>query len=127
MMLRGIRSRLLGLVLATVIPFSAVIAFGLFMQLRTDRATAAERAVAEARLLAAQVDDHLGNLDSFLAGLSRAVSVDPANTAANDALLKRVKRDLPDYISNIFVIALDGSNIGIAQGARFNAASTLRK
>jgi diguanylate cyclase (GGDEF)-like protein/PAS domain S-box-containing protein len=122
MMLRGIRFRLLGLVLATVIPFIAVIGFGLLMQLHSDRATASERAMAEARLLAAQVDDHLGNLDSLLAGLSRAVSIDPADTAANDALLRQVKRDLPEYISNIFVFSLDGSNIGIAQGARFNAA-----
>jgi diguanylate cyclase (GGDEF)-like protein/PAS domain S-box-containing protein len=122
MMLRGIRSRLLGLVLAAVVPFVALIGAGLWTQWHNDRATAVERAVAEARLLAAQVDDHLGNLDSLMAGLSRAVSVNPADTAANDALLKQVKRDLPDYISNIFVFALDGSNIGLAQGARFNAA-----
>ncbi len=122
MMLRGIRSRLLGLVLATVIPFTAVIGFGLVMQWRADRAAAVERAVGEARLLAAQVDDHLGNLESLLVGLSRAVSLDPADAAANDALLKRVKSELPGFISNIFVMAPDGSNIGIAEGARFNAA-----
>ena len=52
MMLRGIRSRLLGLVLATVIPFTALIGGGLWTQWRSDQATAAERAVAEARLLA---------------------------------------------------------------------------
>ncbi len=122
MMLRGIRSRLLGLVLATVVPFTAVIGGGLWIQWRNDRAAAVERAVAEARLLAAQVDDHLGNLDSLLVGLSRAVSADPAKTAANDALLQQVKSDLPNFISNIFVFSPDGANIGIAQGARFNAA-----
>jgi diguanylate cyclase (GGDEF)-like protein/PAS domain S-box-containing protein len=122
MLLRGIRSRLLGLVLATVIPFTALIGGGLWTQWRSDRAAAAERAVAEARLLAAQVDDHLGNLDALLAGLSLAVSADPADTAANDATLKQLKRELPPVISNIFVFAPDGSNIGIAEGARFNAA-----
>lgn len=122
MLLRGIRSRLLGLVLATVIPFAALIAGGLWTQWRNDKAAAAERAIAEARLLAAQVDDHLGNLDSLLAGLSRAVSTDPAATVANDALLKQVKHDLPGFISNVFVFALDGTNIGTAQGTRFNAA-----
>lgn len=121
-MLRGIRSRLLGLVLAAVVPFIALIGVGLWTQWLNDRATAVERAVAEARLLAAQVDDHLGNLDSLMAGLNRAISVNPADAIANDALLKQVKGDLPDYISNIFVFALDGSNIGLAQGARFNAA-----
>jgi len=122
MMLRGIRSRLLGLVLATVIPFTALIGLGLWSHWRNERANASERAIAEARLLAAQVDDHLSNLDALLAGLSRAVSLDPAETAANDAMLERLKLELPGFISNIFVFALDGSNIGIAQGARFNAA-----
>jgi diguanylate cyclase (GGDEF)-like protein/PAS domain S-box-containing protein len=122
MLLRGIRSRLLGLVLAAVVPFIALIAGGLWTQWRNDRAAAAERAIAEARLLAAQVDDHLGNLDSLMAGLSRAVSVNPADMEANDELLRQVKRDLPNFISNIFIFARDGSNIGTAQGARFNAA-----
>jgi diguanylate cyclase (GGDEF)-like protein/PAS domain S-box-containing protein len=122
MLLRGIRSRLLGLVFATVVPFAALIGGGLWTQWRSDKAAAAERAIAEARLLAAQVDDHLGNLDSLLAGLSRAVSTNPADTAANDALLRQVKHDMPGFISNIFVFALDGSNVGTAQGTRFNAA-----
>ena len=107
--------------LATVVPFTALIGGGLWIQWRSDRANASERAVAEARLLAAQVDDHLGNLDSLLAGLSRAVSTNPADTVANDALLKLVKRDLPGFISNVFVFAPDGTNIGIAEGTRFNA------
>ena len=124
-MLRGIRSRLLGLVLATVIPFTALIGGGLWTQWRSDRATAAERAVAEARLFAAQVDDHLGNLQALLAGLGRAVSANPADTAANDATLMQLKRELPPFISNIFVFAPDGTNIGIAEGARFNAADRL--
>ena len=122
MMLRGIRSRLLGLMLATVVPFTALIGGGLWTQWRNDQATAAERAVAEARLLAAQVDDHLGNLESLMAGLSRAVSINPADTAANDAVLKQLKAELPGFISNIFVFSRDGTNIGSAQGARFNAA-----
>src|SRR5262245_15687462 len=116
MLLRGIRSRLLALVLATVVPFTALIGGGLWMQWHSDRAAAAERAVNEARLLAAQVDDHLGNLESLLAGLSRAVSVNPADTAANDATLRQLKRELPPLISNIFVFAADGTNIGIAEG-----------
>jgi diguanylate cyclase (GGDEF)-like protein/PAS domain S-box-containing protein len=122
MLLRGIRSRLLGLVLATVIPFAALIGGGLWTQWRNDKAAAAERAVAEARLLAAQVDDHLGNLDSLLAGLSRAVSANPGDAVANDVILQQVKRELPPFISNIFVFAPDGANIGLAQGERFNAA-----
>jgi diguanylate cyclase (GGDEF)-like protein/PAS domain S-box-containing protein len=112
MLLRSIRSRLLGLVLATVIPFTALIGAGLWNQWRSDQAAAVDRAVDEARLLVAQVDDHLGNLDNLLTGLSRAVSWDPAYTVANDALLTGLKVDLPDYVSAILVFGLDGTNIG---------------
>jgi diguanylate cyclase (GGDEF)-like protein/PAS domain S-box-containing protein len=112
MLLRSIRSRLLGLVLATVVPFTALIGAGLWNQWRSDQAAAVERAIDEARLLVAEVDDHLANLDNLLTGLSRAVSWNPADTAANDALLGHLKSDLPDYVSAILLFSLDGTNIG---------------
>src|SRR5262249_1029372 len=112
MLLRSIRSRLLGLVLATVIPFTALIRPALWNQCRSDQAAAVERAVDESRLIVARVDDHLGNLDNLLTGLSRAVSWNPADTAKNDAMLNELKRELPYYVSAILVFALDGTNIG---------------
>ena len=90
-MLRSIRSRLIGLVLATVVPFLALIGAGLWDQWRGDQASAIARSVDEARLLAAQVDDHLGNVENLLIGLTRAVSWDAADIAANDALLARLR------------------------------------
>src|ERR1700704_4086570 len=86
MLLRSIRSQLLGLVLATVIPFTALIGAGLWNEWQSDQAAAIARATNEARLLAAQVDDYIGNLDNLLTGLSRAVSANPADTRQNDAL-----------------------------------------
>ena len=65
MLLRSIRSQLLGLVLATVVPFTALIGFGVWKEWQSDQAAAMALAVNEARLLAAQVDDHLGNLEIF--------------------------------------------------------------
>ena len=112
MLLRTIRSRLLGLVLATVVPFFIVICSGLWSQLRHDQTEAMEDALDEARLLAAQVDDHIGNLESLMVGLSRAFSTRLADPAANDTLLRQVKEELPDYIANILLFAPDGSNIG---------------
>jgi len=125
MLLRSIRSRLLGLVLATVVPFTALIGGGLWSQWRSDQAAAIERALAEARLLAAQVDDHIGNLDNLMAGLARAVSTDAADSLANDAMLRRVKTELPDFISNILLFSLDGATIGTTlerSGEAFNAS-----
>src|SRR5438105_520374 len=107
MLLRSIRSQLLGLVLATVVPFTALIAVGLWSQWQRDEAAAMLRASDEARLLAAQVDDHIGNLQNLLTGLSGSVSTDRADVAANDALLRRVRAELPSYVGNISVFSLD--------------------
>jgi Cache domain len=112
MLLRSIRSRLLALVLATVVPFIALVGAGLWSQWHEDQATAVERALNEARLLAAQLDDHISNLENLLVGLSRAVSTNPADTAANDALLHQIKTKLPNFVGNILLYSLDGSNIG---------------
>src|SRR5262245_15385182 len=89
-LIHGIRWRLLGLLLATVVPFTALIAFAFYTQLQNDRAAAIQRALTEARLLAAQVDDHVGDLMYLLDGVGHAVSTDPADTAANDELLRQV-------------------------------------
>ena len=114
MLFHSIRSRLLGLVLATVIPLVTVIGVGLGRQLRDDQNEAMERALDEAKLLAAQVDDHISNLENLMVGLSRAISTRLADTNANDALLRQVKEELPDYVSSILLFAPDGSNIGVS-------------
>jgi len=111
-LLNGIRARLLGLVFATVLPLSALVGFGLWNQWKDDEATAMERSLNEARLLAAQVDDHINNLENLLTGLSRAVSTRPIDASANDTLLRRVKQELPGYVSNLLLFSLDGTNIG---------------
>src|SRR4051812_17158337 len=103
MMLRGIRTRLLSLVVATVVPFAALIGTGLWTQWRADQVQALQSALNEARLLAAQVDDQLGNLQSLLAGLSQAVSTNPADAEANDLVLRKVKMELPPYVSNVLL------------------------
>lgn len=64
MLLRSIRSRLLALVVATVIPFTALIGAGLWRQWQSDQVAAIEHNINEARILAAQIDDHIGNLDN---------------------------------------------------------------
>ncbi len=124
-MLRGIRSRLLALVLATVVPFVALIGGGLWAQWRNAEAAAMQRSIVEARLIAAQIDDHISNMQNLLAGLNPAVSQNPADREANDALLRNIKAELPDIVSNILLFAPDGQNIGVSWGnaiARINAS-----
>ena len=97
----GIRSQLLGLVAAAAVPFLILIGVALWIQYRTAQTEALERAYTEARVIAAQIDDHLGNLDNLTLGLSSAIGVTPADTAANDALLSKLKAQLPAFISDI--------------------------
>src|SRR3981081_4708678 len=123
MLLRGIRSHLLGLVLATVVPFTALVGVGLWNQWQHDQARAIEGAINEARLLAAQVDDHIGELELFLSGLTRAVSASIADAAATAALLQDVKSELPAFFGNIALYALDGSNLASSSTADFRRPS----
>src|ERR1700676_1732143 len=108
----GIRSRLLGLAFAAVIPLAVIMTAALWSQWRSDRAAAAEHAVNEARLLAAQVDDQISALENLLSVLGEAVSFNPADRSANDALLRKVRSDLPNIDSHIFLFDVDGTNIG---------------
>src|SRR6266850_731800 len=125
-MLGGIRTRLLGLVVATVVPFTALVGGGLYSQWKDDQAQAFKSALDEARLLAVQVDDEIGNLETLLAGLSRAVSSNPDHTTTNDEILRQVKAELPGYVSNILLATPDGNNVGtsfeVAEEGRVNNA-----
>jgi diguanylate cyclase (GGDEF)-like protein/PAS domain S-box-containing protein len=111
-MLRGIRTRLLGLVIATVVPFTALIGGGLWNQWRGDQAQAFRSALIEARLLAARVDDQITELNDLLVGLSQAVSTNPDDIQANDAMFRHAKAELPDYIGSLLLSAPNGKNIG---------------
>ena len=123
MILRSIRSRLLLLVVATVAPFLLLISAGLWRQWNRDHSAAVERSLTDARLIAAQIDDQLGNFEFLLAGLSTAISADPANRAANDVLLRRARAELPDFVNALLVSAPDGSNIGSSSDlSRYNVS-----
>lgn len=117
MLLRSIRSRLIGLVVASVVPFTALIGVGLWNQWRTDQNAAIQRAIDEARLIASNVDDHVGNLQNLLAGLSVAVSWNPKDVGANDRLLRQVRTELPSYVANLMIFSLNGKNIGTSSEA----------
>jgi diguanylate cyclase (GGDEF)-like protein/PAS domain S-box-containing protein len=107
----GIRARLLWLVAAAIIPFLVLSGIGLGTEWRREHDAAIRRALDEARLIAAQVDDHIGNLDNLLLGLSRAVSTNSADAKATNALLRQVKAQLPDFISHIMLFSRDGYSI----------------
>jgi diguanylate cyclase (GGDEF)-like protein/PAS domain S-box-containing protein len=101
----------LWLVVAAIIPFIVLATVGLWKEWQTKHEAAIGRALNEARLIAAQVDDHIGNLDNLLLGLSRAVSTNPADADTTSALLRQVKSQLPDFVSHVILFSLDGYSI----------------
>ena len=105
---------MMGLVVATVIPFTALIGVGLWNQWRHDQAAAVQRAFDEARLIAVRIDDYFSNIESLLVGTSRAISWNKADTARNDAILSKIKSEAPTVIANLLLFAPDGTNIGLS-------------
>jgi diguanylate cyclase (GGDEF)-like protein/PAS domain S-box-containing protein len=109
-------------VVATVVPFTALIGVGLWYQWRSDQAQAFRTALIEARLLAGRLDDQIRELDNLLVGLSQAVSANPQDIHANDQALHGAKNLLPEYTGSLLLSAPDGHNIGTsfepAEGGR---------
>src|SRR5258708_11065509 len=88
MLLRSIRSRLLALVLAAVLPFVALVGAGLWSQWREDEAAAVERALNEARPLAAHIDNHPSHFENLLVRVSLAGCIQSASTRAHAVSLR---------------------------------------
>ncbi len=91
----------------------------LWSQWQSDRAAATERAAHEARILASEVDDHIAALQNLLSVLVKAVSYDPADRSANDALLRKVQEELSGFDSHIFLFDLDGNTIGTSARTKY--------
>lgn len=108
----GIRSRLLLLVLALGLPFLTYLLLSTAKQANDEREQAREQMLAMAQLTAARLDDHIGNMQQVLATLSHAVGVHVEDTDRNDALLRRLRPDLPQHVNNVTVWTRNGENIG---------------
>ena len=109
------------MIAAAVVALVVLIGAGLGSQSSTEHSEARHRALSAARSVAAKIDVHFSGLENLLSGLSVAVSTDPKDVDANDALLRRVKSELPGAIANIFLLSLDGRNIGNAVGQHASA------
>jgi hypothetical protein len=114
-MLSGIFPRLLGLTLATVLPFTALLGGLLWDQWRQDHLAAQRSVLGATQAIAAQVDAQFNRFETLLAGLSQGLTIDTADIAQNDARLRRLKAELPPIVSNIFLYSPVGDNIGTSQ------------
>lgn len=107
-----IRTRLVLLVLALALPFAGYSIFSSIEEARIERAHAAAQMLGTAQITAARLDDHINDIRSILQVLSAAVSVDPAKTADNDALLRSLIGNIPTHIHNLSVWTAAGENVG---------------
>ena len=104
----------------------ALIGVGIWDQWRIEQAQALHFALSEARAVAAQVDDHIGNLDNLLTGLSQAISLNPADMETQTMPCSNVQwRSNRLYVGNITLFGLDGYSIGSANGSRYYAGDRL--
>jgi hypothetical protein len=103
------------------VPAAALVGTLLWSHSLTERSDERLVALSAAQLVASKIDVYFGGLEIQLREISAAVSTDPTDADMNDALLQRVKSELPKSVANIFILALDGRNIGNAVGHHASA------
>ena len=108
----GVRARLLLLVLALGLPFLAYIALSSIDEAHAGRELAKERSLAVARVVAARLDDYVGDINQMLATLSHVAATGPEHATENNAILAELRPDLPSYVNNVSIWGLSGDNIG---------------
>lgn len=107
-----IRTRLALLVFALALPLAGYLIFASVDEARIERSHAAARMLGTAQITAARLDDHINDIRSILRVMGAVVSVDPARTAANDALLRSLGASIPQHVDNLSVWTVAGVNVG---------------
>ena len=100
------------LVWALGLPFLVYVAIAAKDQFAHEREVAKERSLAMARIVAARLDDYVGDMNQMLATLSAVVPTDRAATADNDALLRGLGPNLPSHVNNLAIWDQAGDNVG---------------
>ena len=104
--------RLAALAFAVGLPFIVYVGANAARQASVAHDYAKQRALALARVIAARVDDVVGDNLTALALVRHGVVVDPSAVAANDAFLAKIRGDLPRLVHNVGVWTADGRNVG---------------
>ncbi|MDB5851068.1 MAG: sensor diguanylate cyclase [Rhodoferax sp.] len=108
----SIRWHLLLLLLALALPFVAYLLVSSARQAAYDSELAGEQMLGVARLTAARLDDHIGDIRQVLVVLAGVVDPRVEQRDANDALLRSLATRLPPQVSNLSVWTPAGVNAG---------------
>jgi PAS domain S-box-containing protein len=111
----GIRERLVILVLAMLLPWIALFATTYASYERDHTRDARNRLREMGVEVGARVDDQLATIEGLLVAIAEGASSDTAAVATNDAILRRLRDELPPYITNLSLWSADGRNIGSSQ------------
>ena len=100
------------LVLAMLLPWIALFATT-FASYERDRERDSRARLGDlAAQVSARVDDQIGTIEGLLLAVTQAATVDSARIADNDALLHRLRAELPPHFNNLAVWGMDGRNLG---------------
>jgi diguanylate cyclase (GGDEF)-like protein/PAS domain S-box-containing protein len=108
----GIRGRLVLLVLGLGLPFLGYVVVSATEQVAREREVAKERSLAIARIVAARLDDYVGDVNQVLSTLSAVVPIARETAAENDALLRGLGANLPSHVNNLAIWDTGGENVG---------------
>jgi signal transduction histidine kinase/CheY-like chemotaxis protein len=111
----SIRTRLNVLVMAAILPPLFLVGAYVRERLNEDHAQAQVAASRLARIVATRLDEHIGDISALLIAIGQSVSTDPADADKNDAILRRIKADLPPFTNNLLLFDREGNNIGMSQ------------
>jgi two-component system cell cycle sensor histidine kinase/response regulator CckA len=108
----GLRTRLMALVLAAVIPFVFLIGMVARQHRFNERANAEQTALDHASAIADRLDSRFGSIETVLLTLAHSVSPNPADSLRNDKLLREVAKELPRDFAHFAAITSRGRAIG---------------
>lgn len=108
----GIRARLFLLALVTLSPLVGVLAFQDYYHLVAARQRADADTTRLAIMKAGDVDQSLQAIETQLAALRPVVSLDPAQTPANDTTLATILPTLPAYVEGVVAFTTTGEYLG---------------
>ncbi|MBS0445042.1 MAG: diguanylate cyclase [Proteobacteria bacterium] len=123
----AIRTRLVVLLLTLAVPFLVYVALSARRQIDLEQVEAGQRMLGMARLTAARLDDHIGDIHQLLGVLRAVAGATTADAARNDAILGSLTPTLPPHINNLAVWSADGANVGSLHPALRDLAIDVRK
>jgi len=94
------------------LPFAGYSVYSSTEEARIERDHVAARMLGAAQVTAARLDDRINGIRAILQVVGAVVSVDPAKTEGNDALLRNLAGNIPGSIDDLTVWTPSGDNIG---------------